>query len=67
VSKGKKMPMRDQHCKPEANAASESSPLHPAIVLSFSKEKDAGLDMITRWINLSDRVLTKHENTRQKA
>jgi hypothetical protein len=58
-----KMPMRDQHRKQEGDATPEFSNSHSPIVLSFPKETDASLDMITRWIKLADQALCKHGTT----
>jgi hypothetical protein len=62
-----KMPMRDQHQKLEGHATLRSSNTHSPIVLSFPKETDASLDMITRWIELADQALCKHGNDRRNA
>jgi hypothetical protein len=67
VPKVIKMPMRDQHRKQEGHATPQSSNPQPSIVLSFTNERDASLDMITRWIKLADQALCKHGNARGKA
>jgi hypothetical protein len=67
VPKVIKMPMRDQHRKQEGHATPEFSNPHSPIVLSFANERDASLDMITRWIELADQALCKHGNDRRNA
>lgn len=62
-----KMPMRDQHRKPEGSAASDFSNFHPASVRPLPHESDASDDMITRWINLADQALSNHGSARKRA
>ena len=62
-----KMPIPDQQQNSEVHATSEFSGVQQAMLLPFRTEPDDALDMITRWINLADQVLSSDRGTRKRA
>lgn len=61
------MPTSNEHRNAEHTDRAASINHNPATVMSRSEAPDADVDMFTRWIHLSDDLLSAHHHASKKA